>query len=78
MELELASLDQIIEEISKRYECFVFSGTQNNIGKKGKVLTVRKWGGYSTEAAGLASMLISAIYKIDIDENELEDYKNLI
>ena len=78
MELSLVPIDDIISELSNRYEHFVFSGMQIGIGGKDKILTLRKWFGNTATCIGLASMLTDAIYSVHRDDNELEEKDGLI
>lgn len=70
-DLSLVSIDNIITELSNRYEHFIFSGMQTGIGGKDKILTTRKWGGNSATCVGLASMLAGVISSDHLSRNEL-------
>lgn len=65
-DLSLASFDDIIAELHKRYDVFIFSGLQ--IRKKDEIFTIRKWGGNTATCAGLASQIQIAIYDTQCKE----------
>ena len=62
VDLSLVSMSEILEEINKRYDMWIFSGLQLRKGSGNDILTSRKWGGNSATCMGLASQMQIAIY----------------
>jgi hypothetical protein len=75
-DLSLVSVDDLMKELHKRFDAFIFSGIQ--VRNPGKIVTVRKWSGLSSTCAGLASQLQVVIYdrhqeSEDSDDEPFED-----
>jgi hypothetical protein len=68
IDLSLLSVEVLLEEIKKRYDCFVFSGIQLRGGDR--TMTSRKWSGNHMIASGLVSQLQIAIYDKSQEEAE--------
>jgi hypothetical protein len=61
-DLSLVSFDDLIAELHKRFDIFIFSGMQfRKIGSE-ELHTVRRWAGNKATCAGLASQLQIALY----------------
>jgi len=56
-DLTLVSLDDLLEEINKRFDIWVFSGMQLRGRESQEIVTMRKWRGNSATCVGLASQL---------------------
>jgi len=61
VELELISTDDLITEMSNRFEHFVIAGLQTGYAGKDNIATKRSWKGNLATCAGLASQLQHAI-----------------
>jgi hypothetical protein len=61
-DLSLVSFDDLIAELHKRFDIFIFSGMQfRRVGGE-ELNTVRRWSGNKATCAGLASQLQIALY----------------
>lgn len=56
VDLSLVSMDNLINEINKRFDFWIFSGMQIR-DQDSKIVTLREWRGNSATCAGLASQL---------------------
>lgn len=61
-DLSLVSLDDLLMEVDKRFDHWIFCGQQLGIGGPDHVFSMRKWRGGSAACAGLASQMQIAIY----------------
>lgn len=69
-DLSLVSMDDLINEINKRFDVWIFSGMQIR-DRDTKIATLRKWRGNSATCSGLASQL-----QIVIADKYFNDEKN--
>jgi hypothetical protein len=72
-DLSLVSLDDLMVEIDKRFDIWIFSGMQLRNQAAGNICTVRKWKGNSATCAGLASQMQVAIFDVHIDRDNFDD-----
>lgn len=69
VDLTLVSLDDLMFELDRRFDHWIFSGamlrSEGTGGARadGKILTVRKWRGNSATCAGLASQIQIPIFE---------------
>ena len=61
-DLSLVSVDDLIAELDRRFDHWIFSGMQVGIGKKDQYTTLRKWRGNPATCCGLASQTQMGIY----------------
>ncbi len=61
-DLSLVPFDDLMKELHKRFDVWVFSGMQVRNKEEGTIFTTRKWGGNSTMCGGLVGELQIAIY----------------
>lgn len=75
-DLSLVPFDDLIAELHKRFDIFIFSGMQfRKIGKE-ELNTIRRWAGNKATCAGLASQLQIALYDTQCAEAYDEEGKN--
>lgn len=72
-DLALVSIDDLMEELNKRFDIWIFSGMQLRDNAEQKIFTMRKWRGNSATCAGLASQLQIACYDTHVDCDEIDD-----
>lgn len=74
-DLTFVQTQQLLDELDKRYEHWIFSGLKTISKNPDRCLTERKWSGNSHTCSGLASMIQQAIYNDHIKENELDEFR---
>ena len=72
-DLSLVSIDDLILEIDRRYDFWVFSGLQIRSQQGSQILTTRKWKGNSATCAGLCSQLQVVIFDHHLDHDDSDD-----
>ncbi len=72
-DLSLVSVDELFEELNRRFDIWIFSGMQFRDQKESKIFTMRKWRGNSATCAGLASQLQIACYDAHVEQDEVDD-----
>lgn len=80
IDLSLIPLEDILEEVNRRYDMWIFSGIQLRSRAANEIFTIRKWRGNSATCAGLASQMEIAIYDTacemaDRDKKEGETFE---
>lgn len=73
VDLALIPLTDLMAELHKRFDIWVFSGMQLRGGEREQIATFRKWGGNSTTCAGLCSQLQIAIYDQHLNSDNVDD-----
>ena len=76
VDLSLVSIDDLLGELHKRFDVWIFSGMQLRNTGKGQIFTMRKWAGLKATCAGLASQMQIALYDVQCEEASEDDEDN--
>ena len=67
-ELSLVSISDILDELDRRLDHWVFSGEQ--LRNTASSFKVRRWNGNTTACSGMAANLQTAIYDQDVETDD--------